>query len=1031
MPDNNPTTKFKVDISELKSGIAEANKNIKLANAEFKAASAGMDDWSKSSDGISAKLKQLGSVLDSQKSKLSNYKKQQEALDDAYAENGKRADELRESMQDLASRGISKTSAEYKALEKALVEVEKEQAANKKASDNLKVTILNQQAAVNKTEKEIRNYEDSLNKVQEAEKKAAKSGKSVEESLKDIEGSAKDAGDGFTVAKGALAGFIADGLTALVGKAAEAVSSLMSLSEETQEYREDMNKLETAFETAGKSTELATDTYKNFYSVLGEEDRSVEAVNHLAKFVETEEDMVKWTDIAAGVWGTFGDSLPIEGLTEAANETAKVGKVTGPLADALNWAGVNEDKFNESLEKCNTEQERAQLITDTLNELYEEASKNYKENNEGIIEARNATSDYTDAQAELGEAMEPVQTNITNLKTELLKELAPTLKEEIVPAIGDFIDDLKKTGVLKKFTKMLSSLATSVLPHLTSALEFIVDNLGSMATGILVAVAAWKTMTIVTSVTTAIKGATGAMGILNAVMSANPIGTVVTALGLLAGAIGAVTIAITNNKSESEIQNEKAKEQLETIQQEKDAYYELKAAQDVQAEGDLAQLDHLQKLNDELGTLVDENGNVTEANQGRVDFILGELNEALGTEYELTGNQIEGYQDLQREIANTIEVKKAETLLANQLPLYEEAISKYMEKQMEQAKLAQDISAQQSVIADKDKEYADAQAEHAKMAADAVTESDFAILASNGFKLEKLRKDLEAEKDTLKTKENAYSENEELLRTYYSDISEYETASTKLLEGKTKEAIKILESKDTAFTTAADVVGKSAEDQKKILEQQVIDTEVNAQLMKARYEEGVEGVTEEMVKTAQEQADAAKEEFYKVGGDITKGIAEGAEEEEWTLTGAMKGLIDKALSAAKKAAGIKSPARKFKKPVGGMIGLGVAGGVDESTPAVVKSVENQVESMADAYKLNTDAFLNGVVFNKKSNWLGEIASKVGGKTTNGVPVNNVVNHNVTNNFNQTNNSPKALSRLEIYRQTKNQFNFATGVISHV
>ena len=39
------------------------------------------------------------------------------------------------------------------------------------------------------------------------------------------------------------------------------------------------------------------------------------------------------------------------------------------------------------------------------------------------------------------------------------------------------------------------------------------------------------------------------------------------------------------------------------------------------------------------------------------------------------------------------------------------------------------------------------------------------------------------------------------------------------------------------------------------------------------------------------------------------------------------------------------------------------------------------------------------------------------------------NKNVTNNYNftQNNTSPKALSRLEIYRQTKNQFNFATGV----
>ena len=34
-------------------------------------------------------------------------------------------------------------------------------------------------------------------------------------------------------------------------------------------------------------------------------------------------------------------------------------------------------------------------------------------------------------------------------------------------------------------------------------------------------------------------------------------------------------------------------------------------------------------------------------------------------------------------------------------------------------------------------------------------------------------------------------------------------------------------------------------------------------------------------------------------------------------------------------------------------------------------------------------------------------------------MNNTSNQNVTYNFNQTNNSPKSLSRFEIYRQSKN------------
>ena len=64
------TTRFTVDISDLKANIQEANRQIKLANSEFKAASAGMDDWSKSADGLSAKIKQLNTVHDAENKKL-------------------------------------------------------------------------------------------------------------------------------------------------------------------------------------------------------------------------------------------------------------------------------------------------------------------------------------------------------------------------------------------------------------------------------------------------------------------------------------------------------------------------------------------------------------------------------------------------------------------------------------------------------------------------------------------------------------------------------------------------------------------------------------------------------------------------------------------------------------------------------------------------------------------------------------------------------------------------------------------------
>lgn len=250
------TTKFKVDISDLKKNITEANQNIKLANAQFKAASAGMDDWSKSSEGIKAKLGQLNTVLTEQNKKLESYKQQQKALDAAYQENGKRADELKAKLAELASQGIAKTSEEYKKYEKALSEVEKEQAANKKTSDDLKVTILNQQAAVNKTEKELKDYANALDDVETESKDVDKVSDDIEKSLDEVGESADKAESKV----GKLAKGIAKGLTkALAAGAAVAGTALVGLIKSSiQSYSETeqlIGGVKTLFGTEAESVE--------------------------------------------------------------------------------------------------------------------------------------------------------------------------------------------------------------------------------------------------------------------------------------------------------------------------------------------------------------------------------------------------------------------------------------------------------------------------------------------------------------------------------------------------------------------------------------------------------------------------------------------------------------------------------------------------------------------------------------------------------------------------------------------------------
>ena len=435
---NETTTKFKVDISELKQAMQEAKRSIAVANSEFKAVSSSMDDWSKSSDGISAKLKQLETTMSAQKTVLNSLEAQYEA-------------------------------------------VKEEQGENSKAADDLLIKINNQKAAINKTEKEISNYQTTLGEVSEAEKKAAKSGKDVSDVLDEMKNEAEDAGDGFTVLKGAMAEFAGNVVTGLANTLKDAAMSMLNLAGETREYRAELGKLETAFTTAGHSSETATKTYKDLYAVLGDEGQATEAANHLAKLAKNEQDLAKWTNIATGVYGTFGDSLPIEGLTEAANETAKTGALTGGLADALNWAGVNEDKFQAQLDKCSNEQERQALIMDTLNGLYDDAATKYKEVNKDLMDAQRAESELADATAQLGAVAEPVTTSFKLMGAEFLNSLLPSVKE-LGSGFTDLINGTK--GAEEGIATALSNIVTSVLTKLTQIMPQVASIAVSLITNL-------------------------------------------------------------------------------------------------------------------------------------------------------------------------------------------------------------------------------------------------------------------------------------------------------------------------------------------------------------------------------------------------------------------------------------------------------------------------------------------------------------------------------------------------------------------
>lgn len=200
-----------------------------------------------------------------------------------------------------------------------------------------------------------------------------------------------------------------------VAGATALTTAFIALDSATEEYRVAMGKLNTAFDAAGFSAESARKSYRNFYAILGDTDTATEASQLLAKLAENEQDVSTWTRIAAGVSGTFGDSLPIEGLIEAANETAKVGTVTGQLADALNWAGIMEDDFNERLSACGSESERNKLIMDTLAQTYEGAADAFYRNNEQLVASRKQQTALQEMTAGLGATSANVKSKVLEL----------------------------------------------------------------------------------------------------------------------------------------------------------------------------------------------------------------------------------------------------------------------------------------------------------------------------------------------------------------------------------------------------------------------------------------------------------------------------------------------------------------------------------------------------------------------------------------------------------------------------------------
>ena len=277
-------------------------------------------------------------------------------------------------------------------------------------NEELKIII---KAVSDEAKKNLAGIKDELNGM---EKSGVSSGKSIKESMASIK-------KGAAIAVGAI--------TALT-------TAMIALGKRSLEYRESQARLISGFQSVGASAEQASQTYQKLFRFLGKADTANEAANLLAHLTTNEQDLAEWTMILQGVYAKFPDSLPIESLAEAANETARTGAVTGVLADALSWAGSSVNAMNAKLEQTGSLEEREALLRTTLNQLYGNAAVIYEKNNSAMLAYNESQYRLNQALAEATVYIYPLLTAINNLAATVLSVLKPAF-ETIAAVIIVFV----------------------------------------------------------------------------------------------------------------------------------------------------------------------------------------------------------------------------------------------------------------------------------------------------------------------------------------------------------------------------------------------------------------------------------------------------------------------------------------------------------------------------------------------------------------------------------------------------------------
>ncbi len=406
---------------EFNNQIKQINDSIRECGSEMKALSSEFDKNGNSQEALIAKNKNLQKELDLQRQKMG-------LLQTQYDKQVKKLDELAQAYQKAKTENGEMSTEAAKA----------ETAFNKQAStvSKLSVAMNETQTYINKLNNSIDKNADMLDEIEQGARDAAtglsKLGDEADSASNQLDSIAS------STKSEALSG-LADNISA-VGDA------MTGMVEESKEYLSIMGQLDASSQRLGYSAEQTEQTYTQLYGILGDQQTAATATANLQALGLSQQDLTQMTELAIGAWAQYGDSIPIDSLAEAINETAQTGVVTGSFADALNWAGISEDAFNEKLASTSSESERARMIMEVLkSQGLDGVAQGYRDANGALIANNEAQAKYDEAMSRLAEQIMPAVTSAMTMAADVLGKLAnwfsslPGPVQKVIEVLGIII----------------------------------------------------------------------------------------------------------------------------------------------------------------------------------------------------------------------------------------------------------------------------------------------------------------------------------------------------------------------------------------------------------------------------------------------------------------------------------------------------------------------------------------------------------------------------------------------------------------